>query len=355
MKLFRIIVGFLLVVILLSAGVYASGLVYFVPEYKNVVVTRFGEVQYAVVTGVDGDKNEIEQQRLDNLKDSYGPGMVREGAGIYFKLPFVEQAHYFDSRILFWDGRASEISTMDLRTLLIEASGRWRIFDVIKFYQALGTEVQALNRIGSVINSNIEDYISETRLIEAVRNENLELETEVLRRLEAAEVVEEIEGELEEIDATRIRHGRKELLNRIENETDQSLLDEFGVKLVDIMFAQLNYTETVREDVYERMKAERDRIAARNRAEGERIRREILGEVSRQEDEMLSDAQRQVREIEGEAEQRRIEIEAEAYQKDPEFFRFQRSLQAYRTGLTDNAIFILSDDNDLLEFTTSAQ
>jgi membrane protease subunit HflC len=347
------VIGLLVVILALGAFAYGSGLVYFVPEYNNVVVTRFGEIQYAVVTGFDV-RQSVETtggedaSEIAELKESYPEGKIRSGAGLYFKLPFVEQAHYFDSRILFWEGSSSEISTMDLRTLLINTSARWRIFDVIKFYKALGTEQQALARIGSIINSNIEDFISETRLIEAVRNENLELETEVRRRLEATE-----EGEGEEVDAAQIRYGRGELISRIQEETSKVLMDQFGVELIDIMFTQLNYSNSVRQSVYERMKAERERIATRYRSEGERIRRKILGEVSKIENEMISGAERQVREIEGRAEQRRIEIEARAYKKNPEFFRFQRSLQAYEEGMEENVTFILSDDNDLLEFVTS--
>jgi membrane protease subunit HflC len=341
MNMTRVLSGILAGLVLVVLAAYFSGTIYFVPEYMNVVVTEFGEVEYAVLTGFDVSKDTDRQ--LQAIRDKY-PGKIRTGAGLYFKWPW-EVSHYFDSRILFWEGRVKEVSTDDLRTLQIDSSARWRIFDVIKFYKTLGTEQQALNRLGSVINSNIEDKISETLLIEAVRNENLELETRVKKRLETVQ-----EGK--EVDSARIRYGRKQLVENIEKLASEQVMERFGIQLVDVMFTQLNYTNTVRKQVYQRMISERERIAARYRAQGEKRRREILGEVYRREKSMISSAERRVQEIEGHANGRAIDIWADAYQQDPEFFRFQESLKAYEDAFDSNAVFVLGDENRLLEFVT---
>jgi membrane protease subunit HflC len=341
MNMTRVLSGILAGLVLVVLAAYFSGTIYFVPEYMNVVVTEFGEVEYAVLTGFDVSKDTDRQ--LQAIRDKY-PGKIRTGAGLYFKWPW-EVSHYFDSRILFWEGRVKEVSTDDLRTLQIDSSARWRIFDVIKFYKTLGTEQQALNRLGSVINSNIEDQISETLLIEAVRNENLDLETRVKKRLETVE-----QGK--EVDSARIRYGRKQLIENIEKPASEQVMERFGIQLVDVMFTQLNYTNTVRKQVYQRMISERERIAARYRAQGEKRRREILGEVYRREKSMISSAERRVQEIEGHANGRAIDIWADAYQQDPEFFRFQESLKAYEDAFDSNAVFVLGDENRLLEFVT---
>ena len=339
---------------------YASGAVYFVPEYQNVVVTRFGEVQYAVITsprtpGSEGDTEAEQEEILAELKDNYSEGVIRTGAGIYFKLPLVERAHYLDSRILRWDGRTREVSTRDLRTLSLDVRARWRIVDPIRFYEALGEEAQAAGRLGSVINSRVEDYISETRLIEAVRNQNLELDERIEERLETA-VGEEDEMEVEEeVDAAQINYCRRELLRMIREAVAGEIKEQFGVRLVDLMFTKLNYTENVRQRVYERMKAERERIAARYRAQGERASREIRGEVNREENEIISRAERRTQEILGAAERKSINIWAGAYREDPDFFAFQRSLNAYERAMGDNTYFLLSDDNELMEFITAPE
>lgn len=337
----RILAGVFIGFVVICVLAYATGIVYFVPEYMNVVVTEFGEVEYAVLTGLDATRETDKQ--MEQIRDRY-PGKIRQGAGLYFKFPW-EVAHYFDSRILFWEGQVKEVSTEDLRTLQIDSSARWRIFDVIQFYKTLGSEQQALNRLGSVINSNIEDKISETLLIEAVRNENLELESRVKKRLET---VEEEEG----VQSTQIRYGRKQLIQMIEKPTSEEVMERFGIQLVDVMLTQLNYSQSVQKQVYQRMVSERERIAARYRAQGEKRRREILGEVSRRRNELISGAERRVQEIMGAANGRAIDIWARAYKQDPDFFRFQESLRTYENSFDSNAVFILSDENRLLEFVT---
>lgn len=334
------IIGVALFVVLL----FVSGTVYYVNEMENAVVTRFGKVQYAVLTGFDPTNKESDEQ-IKELKKRY-PDQIHTGAGLYFKVPFIDKTHYFDSRLLHWDGEIKNVSTMDLRTLRIDTGAFWRILDVIKFFEALGRKRQALNRIGGVINSQIEDMVSSTRLIEAVRNENLELDQRVKKRLETAE------GD-EEPKSAAIRYGRRELLQKIIDNAAPELMKRFGIKLEDVMFTKLNYTQSVRKNVFDRMIAERKRIAARYRAQGEQTKREILGKVSKRKAELLSQADRETREILGDAEGKRIQIHAEAFNRNPAFYRFHRSLETYRDGLGKNAHFLLTDDNRLLEFTSS--
>jgi membrane protease subunit HflC len=340
------------IVLLLPILVYLSGAVFFVSETENVLITRFGEIQSAIYSGFDQPLDE--DPRLDRIRDTYRdqPQEIKTGAGLYFKVPFIDQVHSFSARLQRWDGEEKNVSTMDLRTLSINTSGFYRIVDIIKFYRSFrgGT---GINRIGGVIDRQIEDELSRTRLIEAVRNENLQLEERVKKRLEQA-------SEEEERDAAKIRYGRKELIRRIlegslqQEDTSkslrESLSDRFGVELTDIMFTQLNYTPQVRQAVYDRMIAERKRIAARYRARGEQQKREILGEVERRKNEMLSAAEREVKNILGEAERDRIEIHAKSFSQNPTFYRFHRSLETYRKGLDENAFFLLSSNNRLLDF-----
>ncbi len=342
-------IGLLLLIPILA---YFSGAVFFVSEKENVVITRFGEIQYAIYSGFDRPVDE--DARMDRIREAYRdqPEEIKMGAGLYFKLPFVERIHSFDARLQRWDGDDKEISTMDLRTLSIDSTGFYRIVDIIKFYRNFKGG-SGIDRIGGVIDRQVEDELSRTRLIEAVRNENLELEERIKKRLEQA-------SEEEERDAAKIRYGRKELVRRIlegnlqqEDTTKslrESLIDRFGVELTDIMFTQLNYTSEVRQSVYERMIAERKRIAARYRARGEQQKREILGEVEREKNEMLSAAERKVKNILGEADRDRIEIHARSFSQNPEFYRFHRSLETYREGLGENAFFLLSSNNRLLEY-----
>ncbi len=352
MKFLKVIVALLLIVIGLPLLAYGSGLIYFVPEYQNVVVTRFGEVQYAVLPAFREDRavaDEVDPVidfSFEDIQEKYNQGMLQRGAGLYFKLPFVDQAHYFDARVLVWDGAEHEISTKDLRSLLIEANARWRIVDPINFYESLGDRRQALLQLASEINSSVEDLISETLLIEVIRDEDTGLDEEVEELLEA---VDEETEEVDEVAVDEIRYGRGELLRRIEKDKAQHLLDEYGIQLVDVLFTRVNYPGNVRENVFDRMKAERNRVAQQYESEGEEIIIEVEGEISERKDELISEGRRRAEEIRGRAERRAISIWAEAYQRDPEFFRFMRSLEAYEEGFDASTAFLLSDGNRLLQ------
>jgi len=350
MKPMRTAVWLLVGALLLFVLAYLSGAFFIVPETHTAVVKRFGDVRRVIVTGFYEGVGEREGGQRSYVRNRYGgdtdPIEVSIGAGWYVKVPFIDDVVYFDARILDWDGERKEISTQDLRTLLVDSSARWRILDPVQFYRALGeSQLHAQDRLDGVINSQIEDEISNTRLIEVVRNENLELGERVKQRLKTVEE--------EEAQSAQIRYGRKELISRIQTQAEKELRGRFGVQLVDLMITQLNYTESVRKQVYDRMISERERIAARYRAQGERSRREILGRVQRQKDELLSGAQRRVEEIMGRAEARSIDIRARVHRRDPAFYKFQRSLAAYRNGLDTDTIFVLSDDNELLDHVTS--
>lgn len=352
----KVIGSILALVLLVPFLAYATGAIIIIPETHSVVITRFGEVKEAIITGFyeapgtssEGEEMVIDDKQLEFVRDRYEDDSsvdIKEGAGWYLKVPFVEEAHYFDARLLDWDGEQKEVATRDLRTLLIDSASRWRILDPIQYYEAIGaTTRQAQDRLDGVIVSEIEDMIAETRLIEAVRHENLELNEQVKERLETV-------GE-EDVDAAQIRYGRMHMMKTIQEQAGTELRNRFGIQMVDLLITQLNYTQQVQKQVYDRMTAERKRIANRYRAQGQRAKSEILGEVQRREDEILSAAEQRREEILGAAEARRINIVAGAHQQDPEFYRFWRSLQAYEDGIDSSASFILSDDNKLLEYTT---
>ena len=354
---FRLIGAIIGILILIPLIVFATGAVYIVPETHSAVITRFGEVQSAVVSGfyqapgTSSNAEEIveklEQSNFVSKRYADHPRItIKKGAGWYLKIPFVDTAHYFDSRLLDWDGERKEVATRDLRTLLVDSASRWRILDPIQYFESIGPSVNAAqDRLDGVVVSQIEDQIANTRLIEAVRNQNLSLDERVKERLETVSE--------EEVDAANIRYGRMEMIRNIQKQAGKELRERFGIQLVDLMITQLNYTEQVREQVYQRMIAERKRIANRYRAQGERARREILGAVQREEDEILSRARQTEQEILGNAEAKRIEIMSEAHQLDSEFFRYWRTLQAYEEGLDTGTRLIFSDENQLFEYSTS--
>ncbi|MGM0567914.1 MAG: protease modulator HflC [Elusimicrobiota bacterium] len=352
----KIILALVIGLLLLSLIAFAFGIVFIVPETHSAVVTRFGEVRHAVATGFytapdtekpDPDSAEYipEESQIEIMRSRYEESRpeirLSVGAGLYFKAPWpIEEVHTFETRILDWDGQRNEVATKDLRTLLVDSASRWRILDPVQFYESVGTtELHAQRRLDEVIMRELEDMITVSLLIETVRNENLTLEEEI-RELMDVEEGEDIEDEL--IEADRLRYGRMHVIEEIQKNAGKALKERFGILLIDVMITELNYTEAVQSRVFDRMIAERQRIASRHRAEGEETKQTILGQVEEER-----------RKILGEAKGREIQIVGSAHNRDRDFYRFFRSLEAYDKALEENAVFILSDDSELLQFITS--
>ncbi len=355
-KIIKIVIGAVLGIIALAAIAVAFDVVFIVSEKENAVITRFGDVRRAIVTGfytapgseqVEPPEHITSMNQEELMRERYAEARpditLSTGAGLYFKAPWpIDEVHTFETRLLDWDGQRNEMATKDLRTLLIDSASRWRILDPIQFYESVGTtEEHAQRRLDEIIMRELEDMITVSLLIETVRNQDLTLEDEVrdLIDVDDEEVVDEEILEVEEL-----RYGRMHVIEQIQKNAAESLKERFGIQLIDVMITELNYTEEVQERVFERMIAERERIASRHRAEGEETKQQILGEV---EEERLK--------ILGDARGREIQIVGSAHAADKDFYRFFRSLQAYENALGENAVFILSDKNELLQYITTPE
>lgn len=132
-----------------------------------------------------------------------------------------------------------------------------------------------------------------------------------------------------------------------------SVTPKYGIELIDVMFKRVNYIDTVRKKVYDRMISERKRIAAEKRSEGEGRKAEILGKVDRELKEITSKAKREATEIRGKADAEATKIYGRVYSKNPEFYSFQKSLESYKNIITGNTSLILSTDSDLFEYLES--
>ncbi|MGM0442198.1 MAG: protease modulator HflC [Elusimicrobiota bacterium] len=359
-KITKFFLGIILAALALGILAGMFGVVIIVPETHSAVVTRFGDVKHAIVTGYYKAPETREEAKvpdnftrfdqIDYMQERYGSRgehsdiKLSVGAGIYFKLPRpIEKVHTFDSRILDWDGQRNEMATKDLRTLLLDSSSRWKILDPVKFYESVGTtELHAQGRLDEVIMKELEDMITVSLLIETVRNKNLTLEAEVQELMKSDEEDVSIEEDLENMD--ELRYGRMHVIEQVQKKAAETLKNRFGIWLMDVMITELNYTEEVQEGVFKRMTAERQRIANRYRAEGEETKQKILGEVEEEKRKILGDARGQ-----------EIQIVGNAHSSDKDFYRFYRSLESYDESFDEKLTLILSDENKLLQFITDYQ
>lgn len=273
-------------------------------------------------------------------------------AGLYFKTPFVQDVRYIDKRILSWDGYPNQIPTKDKKFISVDTTARWRVVDALKFIQTVRNETGAKSRLDTILDSTTRDVISNNNLVEAVRNTNSIIEkvesrrAELERLMKEGEVLvdDEISGEIEPIEIGR------EQLSRLVVEAADKELSQFGIKLVDVQLRRISYEKSVEAKVYDRMISERQRVAQKIRSMGQGERAKIEGRMTRDLRTIESDGYRRAQEIRGEAEAKAAAIFAKTLSKDPSFFEFSRSMEAYERTFKGKDRFILSSDSEFLKY-----
>ena len=302
MKIFSSMALLLLTVALLVA----NGMVYTVNETEQVIVTQMGK--------------------------PVGSPVVEPG--LHFKLPFIQQANYFDKRFLAWDGNPNQIPTKDKRFIWVDTYARWRISDPLLFFQRLRDQMHAQSRLSDILDGGTRNVVARHLLIELVRSKGFERETQV--------------SDSPEMN-TPIKFGRRALAKEVlENASKRAA--PLGIEILDFRFKRINYVEQVRKEVYARMISERKRIAEQYRSEGAGEAAKIEGEMERELKVISSEAYRKAQNIKGQADAKATEIYAAAYGKAPEFYSFLRTLQSYRKALKKDTTVILSTDSAFLRF-----
>ncbi len=265
--------------------------------------------------------------------------------GLKIKIPFIQQVHYFDKRLLQWDGRPTRIPTLDKKYIWVDTCARWRINNSLKFLQSVaGSESIAQAKLDNIIEGAVRNYISDNKLIEIVRNSNRPIYTTQVtaggKEIRVKREVEPIEKGREKITRTILKNAAEKAL-------------PLGIQVVDVRIKRINYVESVRQRVFERMIAERKQMAAQYRSQGEGEKSKILGDKEIQLKTILSQAYRESQEIKGKADAEATKIYAEAFGKDPEFYSFVKTLEIYKSTLDRNTWLILTTDSDYLKYLKS--
>jgi len=254
--------------------------------------------------------------------------------GLKLKLPFIQKANFFDKRFLEWDGEPNEVPTKDKRFIYVDTYARWRITDPLLFFQRLRDERGAQSRLDDILDGEVRNTIANHDLIEVVRSTNREFE-----------VSSAIEGE----GVREITVGRLELEKQVlENASARTAV--LGIEILDFQLKRTNYAEVDRPKVYERMISERKRIAEEYRSEGAARAARLIGDKDRDLQEITSEAYREAQEIKGKADAQAAEIYAGAYNRDPDFYRFLKTMEVYRTTMDDETILLLTTDGEFLRY-----
>ena len=257
-------------------------------------------------------------------------------AGLKFKLPVIQKVQYFDKRILIWDGDPNQIPTNDKTFIYMDNTARWRIVDPLRFLQAVGTERRALTLLGDILDGTVRDLVNKNDLIEIIRSSDWTPDYMAASAQSRDMIVPPKVG--------------RDKISQMVLEAASKITPQYGIELMDVMFTRVNYIESVRLKVYDRMISERKRIAAEKRSTGEGRKAEILGRVDRELAEITSKARREATEIRGAADAEATRIYGQAYSGHAEFFAFKKSLESYRNIITSNTSLILSADSDLFHY-----
>jgi modulator of FtsH protease HflC len=266
-------------------------------------------------------------------------------AGVHIKLPFVQEVRRFEKRLLIWDGDPNQIPTKGREFIWVDTTARWRIADAKKFLENVASEEGAQSRLNDILDSVVRDQVSSSELVELVRSASWEVPED--------KVLKEVPKEREEELKREIARGREEITRTILAEA-RKIIPQYGIELVDVRIKRLDYVESVREKVYERMISERKRIAAQFRSEGEGRSAEILGTMEKELRRIRSTAYRRVQEVQGKADADATRIYGRAYNKDPEFYSFLRTLESYREKTNKNSVMILTTDSDFYRYVKQA-
>ena len=300
---------FLAVIAIGIVVVYNSA--YIVDETEQVVVTQFGRVVGQPITE----------------------------PGLNFKLPFFQQANYFPNNLLTWDGDPGQVPTKDKTYIWVDTFARWKIVDPIKYFQTVNNEFAALERLDDIIDPAMRNLVTSYPLVESVRNSDRSMDT-----------FESVSGESKKrVHQYKIELGRDEITKQIVKQARPKLAP-FGIELVDVKIKRINYIESVRRAVYDRMIAERNQIAEKYRAEGKGEASNIRGEKEKELQTITSGAYKDAQKIKGKADAKATLIYAEAYGVDPDFYAFLKTMDVYKETMKKDSTLILSTDSDFMKY-----
>ena len=237
---------------------------------------------------------------------------IRE-PGLNWKLPFIQNVVFFEDRLLVYDAAPTEIITKDKKTLIVDNYARWKIIDPLKFLQTVRDLNGAQARLDDIIYS-------------------------------------ELRVDLGLFDMSEIVSERREGIMKRVTEISNEKANTYGIEIVDVRIKRVDLPPENEKFIFDRMRAERERIAKQYRAEGQEESAKIIAETEREKTVILAEAYKTAQTLKGEGEAESVKIYAESFNQDPEFYKFYRTLEAYRKTFKDKTTVLLSTDSEFLKY-----
>lgn len=241
------------------------------------------------------------------------PIKVIDKPGLHFKTPFIQAVTTFEKRLLEYDSAPTDILTRDKKAMVVDNYARWKIVDPLKFLQAVGDERRAQTRLDDIIYS-------------------------------------ELRVELGRFDLTDIVATSREVIMANVTKRSDEIARQYGIQIVDVRIKRADLPTANQQAVYDRMRSERQRQATQYRSEGAEESQKIKAITDKEKTIILADAYKQAQITRGEGDAQAIKIYNEALNQDPEFYRFVRTLEAYRKSLNGKTKLILTPDSEFLRY-----
>lgn len=321
---------------------------------KKIITTSIIIIALAIVFVLMGPFYIINEGQQAVITRFGGIVNTHTQAGLYFKIPFIDQVIMYPKLILSLDGDSQRIPTKENQFIIVDTTSRWQISDPAKFYQSFKTLDNAYNKLSDIIDSSTRTVITQNRLSEIVRSSNIINERNKTDDQSKDEETKEIES-LVNVNTTNesVQKGRNELCKIMTSEANK-LVPEYGITLIDIVPRQIKYSDELTESVYNRMIKERNQIAQAYRSRGEGKKAEWMGKLENEKRKIESEAYKTAEEIKGSADAEAARIYANAYNKDPEFYNFWKSMESYKKTLKEyDATY--STNMDYFKYLYSAQ
>jgi modulator of FtsH protease HflC len=262
-------------------------------------------------------------------------------SGLHVKVPFMQEVLRFEQRLLIWDGDPNQIPTKGREFIWVDTTARWRIVDAKKFLENVESETGAQSRLNDIIDSVVRDQVSSSELVELVRSASWVVPMD--------DALKDVPKEQEAVLKREIAGGREKITRTILNEA-RKIIPQYGIELVDVRIKRLDYVESVRLKVYQRMISERKRIAAQFRSEGEGRSAEILGTMEKELRDIRSTAYRRVQEVQGVADAEATRVYGVAYNQNPEFYSFLKTLESYKESTNQKSVLLLTTNSDFYRY-----
>lgn len=240
-------------------------------------------------------------------------GNADYGPGLHFKLPFVQNVIFFDSRVLEYDAPAAEILTQDKKNMVVDNYSRWRIVNPLLFYRTVRNVQGGLSRIDDIVYSQVREALGRYTLTEIVAVERSSIMEEVTTKANV-------------------------------------LLSEYGIFIIDVRIKRTDLPQENQMAIYGRMQAERERQAKQYRSEGREEATKITTLADRQRAVLLADARRAAEAARGEGEAAATGIYAQALSQDPDFYEFVRTMDAYKKTMKDQTQFVLTPESEFFKY-----